>query len=113
MTSDEIGMLARICDSALKRLSDALEREKAFTADVSHELRTPLMVIGTSAELLELSQLDERQRRQVERIMNAQESMKNLVELFLQLARKVTCVTRCAPRLAPRVFLIQRKAMTP
>ncbi len=88
MTSDEIGMLARICDSALKRLSDALEREKAFTADVSHELRTPLMVIGTSAELLELSQLDERQRRQVERIMNAQESMKNLVELFLQLARQ-------------------------
>lgn len=88
MTSDEIGMLARICDKSLKRLSDALEREKAFTADVSHELRTPLTVIGTSAELLELSRLDERQRRQVERIMNAQETMKNLVELFLQLARQ-------------------------
>lgn len=88
MTSDEIGMLARICDKSLKRLSDALEREKAFTADVSHELRTPLTVIGTSVELLELSRLDERQRRQVERIMNAQETMKNLVELFLQLARQ-------------------------
>ncbi len=88
MTSDEIGMLARICDKSLKRLSDALEREKAFTADVSHELRTPLTVIGTSAELLELSRLDERQRRQVERIMNAQETMKNLVELFLQHARQ-------------------------
>lgn len=88
MTSDEIGMLARICDKSLKRLSDALEREKAFTADVSHELRTPLTVIGTSAELLELSRLDERQHRQVERIMNAQETMKNLVELFLQLARQ-------------------------
>lgn len=88
MTSDEIGMLARICDKSLKRLSDALEREKAFTADVSHELQTPLTVIGTSAELLELSRLDERQRRQVERIMNAQETMKNLVELFLQLARQ-------------------------
>ncbi len=87
MTTDEIGTLARICDSSMRRLSDALEREKAFTADVSHELRTPLTVIGTSAELLEISHLNERQRKQVERILRAHEMMKNLVNLFLHFAR--------------------------
>lgn len=38
ITQDEVGELAHICDTALRRLHDALEREKAFTGDVSHEL---------------------------------------------------------------------------
>ena len=41
LTNDEVGELARICDGAMKRLHEALQREKAFTGDVSHELRTP------------------------------------------------------------------------
>lgn len=45
LTNDEVGELARICDGAMKRLHEALQREKAFTGDVSHELRTPLTVI--------------------------------------------------------------------
>lgn len=49
LTNDEVGELARICDGAMKRLHEALQREKAFTGDVSHELRTPLTVIETSA----------------------------------------------------------------
>lgn len=49
LTNDEVGELARICDGAMKRLHEALQREKAFTGDVSHELRTPLTVIETTS----------------------------------------------------------------
>lgn len=55
LTNDEVGELARICDGAMKRLHEALQREKAFTGDVSHELRTPLTVIETSAELISMT----------------------------------------------------------
>ncbi len=62
VTNDEVGELAHICDTALRRLHDALEREKAFTGDVSHELRTPLTVIETSVELLSLTPLTAQQQ---------------------------------------------------
>lgn len=87
MTDDEIGELAETCDRAFKRLNDALTREKAFTGDVSHELRTPLTVIQSSAELLAMTTLDERQRRQTDRILHYTERMKELLALFLYFAR--------------------------
>lgn len=88
MTSDEIGELARICNNALGRLYSSLEREKSFTRDVSHELRTPLTVIATSAELLALTPLDDKQRRQLEKITHSADMMRDLVSFFLQLARQ-------------------------
>lgn len=84
---DEVGELARLCNRAVRDLHEALEREKAFTGDVSHELRTPLTIIRTSAELLELSVQTEKERALVARILEASESMKDLVTLFLELAR--------------------------
>ena len=86
-TDDEVGELARICDSALKRLHEALEREKAFTGDVSHELRTPLTVIETSAEMLEMTELTAAQRTQLARIRRETAAMQGLIELFLSFAR--------------------------
>lgn len=88
MTSDEIGELARICNDALGRLHSSLEREKSFTNDVSHELRTPLTVIATSAELLEMTPLAPKQRRQLEKITHSAGLMRDLVSLFLHLARQ-------------------------
>lgn len=88
LTSDEIGGLARICNDALGRLHSSLEREKSFTNDVSHELRTPLTVIATSAELLEMTPLDSKQRRQLEKITHSADLMRDLVSLFLHLARQ-------------------------
>jgi signal transduction histidine kinase len=84
---DEIGRLAAAFDSTLQRLSEALERERLFTSDASHELRTPLMIIATSCELLEVAQLPERERAQVERIMRASGEMREMTETFLMLAR--------------------------
>lgn len=87
VTNDEVGELAHICDTALRRLHDALEREKAFTGDVSHELRTPLTVIETSVELLSLTPLTAQQQQQVDRIARSANDMLELVQLFLSFAR--------------------------
>ena len=87
ITNDEVGELAHICDTALRRLHDALEREKAFTGDVSHELRTPLTVIETSVELLSLTPLTAQQQQQVDRIARSANDMRELVQLFLSFAR--------------------------
>lgn len=87
LPDDEVGELARICDSALKRLHEALDREKRFTGDVSHELRTPLTIIETSTELLEMSPLTPEQRGRVAKIQRASADMRDLLTLFLQFAR--------------------------
>lgn len=87
ITNDEVGELAHICDTALRHLHDALEREKAFTGDVSHELRTPLTVIETSVELLSLTPLTAQQQQQVDRIARSANDMRELVQLFLSFAR--------------------------
>ncbi|WP_183167143.1 sensor histidine kinase [Azomonas macrocytogenes] len=85
---DEVGQLAAAFDETLTQLRQALQREQLFTSDVSHELRTPLMVLASSCELLLVNPiLDERARKQVERISRASANMQKLVETFLQLAR--------------------------
>jgi len=93
LTNDEVGELARICDGAMKRLHEALQREKAFTGDVSHELRTPLTVIETSAELLSMTPLSPAQAKQVERITRSAGDMRELMSLFLSFA----CLSLCPP----------------
>ncbi|MEK1905631.1 MAG: HAMP domain-containing sensor histidine kinase [Pseudomonas sp.] len=86
--SDEVGRLAESFDTTLGLLRRALARERLFTSDVSHELRTPLMVLASSCELLQESpSLDERARKQVQRITRACEEMRELVQTFLLLAR--------------------------
>ena len=88
--NDEIGHLAEAFDSSLRRLGEALERERLFTSDVSHELRTPLMIIATSCELLATGDLSPREREQIERIARAAEEMRSLSETFLALARSTS-----------------------
>lgn len=85
---DEVGRLAQACDRTMERLFKAIERERAFTSDVSHELRTPLTVLRTSAECLELGDLNDRQRAHLERIFRVIDEMQELLEIFLALARQ-------------------------
>lgn len=67
------------------RLHEALEREQNFSGDVSHEIRNPLNVIEGSLELLEESELSDRQRRQVLRAQKAAHDIHLLVDDFLNL----------------------------
>lgn len=100
---DEVGQLAAAFDGTLSQLRQALSREQLFTSDVSHELRTPLMVLAGACELLlESPALDERGRRQVQRIARATAEMRELVQTFLQLARAQSAQGGGAPRASLR-----------
>lgn len=93
---DEVGRLAEAFDSTLGQLRLALERERLFTSDVSHELRTPLMVVLGSCELLAEADLPRRSQFQVARIRRAAEEMRELVQIFLLLARAAPETVRLA-----------------
>ncbi|HFQ14539.1 MAG TPA: HAMP domain-containing histidine kinase [Gammaproteobacteria bacterium] len=87
--ADEVGELARDFDDYLRRLSDFIERERAFTSDVSHELRTPLAVIrGATEVLLADDRIDPARRKRVERIARAVEEASELSTALLLLARE-------------------------
>ena len=88
--NDEVGDLAIAFDSAMSEIVQLLKREQLFTSDVSHELRTPLMIIASSCELLNSSELSTHQVAQVGRIERAAEDMHSLVKTFLILARSKT-----------------------
>ena len=79
--------MTRICDETFERLHKALDREKLFTADISHELRSPLTIIQTSAELLEMRLEGKPERKYVEKITASCDVMRNLMNVFLNLAR--------------------------
>ncbi|VAX12134.1 hypothetical protein MNBD_GAMMA24-1969 [hydrothermal vent metagenome] len=86
---DEVGKLAQEFDDYQQRLSEFIERERAFTADVSHELRTPLTVIKGAAEvLLADGEMDMARRTRVERIARAVAEASELSSALLLLARE-------------------------
>lgn len=85
---DEVGFLAKTCESSLKQLHEMLERERLFASDLSHELRTDLAVVATTSELLEeVGGLTPRQTAQVERIRASAKNMLRLVNALLALTR--------------------------
>ena len=85
---DEVGELAALLDQYNTKLAALINREKRFSADVSHELRTPISVIKGAAELLlDDESLDEHNRARALRIMSATNTMQELVETFLLIAR--------------------------
>ncbi len=86
--NDEVGRLATAIDGYQDRLMQAESRERAFFADASHELRTPLAVVRGSAELLlDESPLDSRTRTQLERLDRGVQTLSDLLEVLLGLAR--------------------------
>ena len=85
----EASVLAKSLSDYAERIKQFVGRERAFTRDVSHELRTPLTVISMAANLIEAEgNLDEYDAKALQRIRNASKDMKELVEVFLSLARE-------------------------
>lgn len=87
--NDEIGELARVFGSYLRRMRAFIDRERAFTADVSHELRTPLAIIQGAVELMnEDERLDQKQQARLARIGRATREMIDLTSALLLMARE-------------------------
>ncbi len=84
-TNDELTALASGFDHMAGRLQSLVDSQRSLLHDVSHEMRAPLARLQAAADLMDRSptrvtELTERQRRDIER-MNA------LVEELLTLAR--------------------------
>lgn len=85
---DELRPLVAALDGLLVRLGEALEVQKAFTADAAHELRTPLAALQLQVQLLERSR-DEAERQQaVLRLKAGLQRATHMVEQLLTLARQ-------------------------
>lgn len=85
---DEVGRLAQALDHYRQRMWEAIERERAFSADASHELRNPLAVIQSAAELIESDpSASALTRRAAQRIRAAAVNMANTVTALLLLVR--------------------------
>lgn len=78
----EVRGLVQAVNGLLKRLDDALERERRFSADAAHELRTPL-----SALRLNLEKACESHPEEFEVLVEAVDRMVHLVEQMLVLSR--------------------------
>jgi signal transduction histidine kinase len=87
--SNEIGTLAEALERSFGRVSDFIERERAFTRDASHELRTPLAVIRGAAEVIRLNRdLSPQLSEPLRRIETATTDMTLALDQLLSLARE-------------------------
>lgn len=85
----EATVLAQSLSDYVERIKRFIARERSFTRDVSHELRTPLTVIGMAADMIKAeNHLTEHDAKSLERIVAAAKDMRELVEVFLILARE-------------------------
>ena len=90
-SSDEIGQLAQVFSSYLKRMRAFIDRERNFTSDVSHELRTPLAIVQGVVELMEEDrQLEHKQQERIARISRSNSEMVNLTTALLLMSREYT-----------------------
>lgn len=88
-TGDELQRLGAAWNELLARIETSVQTVTRFTADAAHELRTPLAVIRTTSELaLRHERSAEQYRKTLESIHRETESMTELVEQLLLLARE-------------------------
>ncbi|MGB5452372.1 MAG: HAMP domain-containing sensor histidine kinase [Sedimenticolaceae bacterium] len=88
---DEIGQLATALKHDRERRTEALIREKAFSAEVAHELRNPLAIIQSSMEIIERdSSLAPLSGRALDRALAATREMNDTLSSLLLLGRERT-----------------------
>lgn len=88
-TGDELQRLAEAWNALLGRIEKSVLTVTRFTADAAHELRTPLAVIRTTSELtLRQDRSADAYRKAISSILSETESMTDLIEQLLLLARE-------------------------
>jgi len=77
----------RTMEDALKAMQDALRAKNEFLAVVSHEIRTPMNGVLGTAQLLQMTEMSEEQRRYVEAIESSGETLLALINDILDLSK--------------------------
>ncbi|QHT69517.1 HAMP domain-containing histidine kinase [Rhodocytophaga rosea] len=87
-SQDELTQLARTFNEMLARLDEAFAAQKIFVSHASHELRTPLAILTSQLEVeLMEDKLSEKYRKKFESILEEIQSMSQLTNGLLELAR--------------------------
>jgi signal transduction histidine kinase len=77
----------RAVEDALTKMQDALRAKNEFLAVVSHEIRTPMNGVLGTAQLLQMTEMTEEQRRYVEAIQSSGETLLALINDILDLSK--------------------------
>ncbi|TRZ94163.1 MAG: two-component sensor histidine kinase [Rhodocyclaceae bacterium] len=83
----EIKPLMIALNDLLKRVGQALETERRFTADAAHELRTPLAALAVQAHVAQRSTNDAERQHAIEQLRAGVDRAAHLVDQLLTLAR--------------------------
>jgi two-component system, OmpR family, sensor kinase len=86
-TPTEIRPLLGALNDLLRRLGDALDGERRFTADAAHELRTPLAALKTHSQVALRADSDAERLRALEQVITGVDRATQLVHQLLTLAR--------------------------
>jgi two-component system sensor histidine kinase QseC len=84
---DEIAPLRTALNALVRRVNEAFDNERRFTADAAHELRTPLAALKVQAQVALRAQTADVQQRALMQVMAGVDRMTHLVEQLLTLAR--------------------------
>jgi signal transduction histidine kinase/CheY-like chemotaxis protein len=77
----------RQMEDALTRMQEALRAKNEFLAVVSHEIRTPMNGVLGTAQLLQMTEMTDEQKRYVEAIQSSGETLLALINDILDLSK--------------------------
>ena len=77
----------RAMEEAARAMQEALRAKNEFLAVVSHEIRTPMNGVLGTAQLLQMTEMTEEQRRYVEAIQSSGETLLALINDILDLSK--------------------------
>ncbi len=83
----EIVPLRTALNALIRRVAEAFDNERRFTADAAHELRTPLAALKVQAQVALRAQADDSRQHALVQVIAGVDRMTHLVEQLLTLAR--------------------------
>jgi two-component system sensor histidine kinase QseC len=84
---NEIAPLRAALNALIRRVTEAFENERRFTADAAHELRTPLAALKVQAQVALRAQSADSRQHALAQVIAGVDRMTHLVEQLLTLAR--------------------------
>ncbi|MEQ1591163.1 MAG: ATP-binding protein [Thiobacillaceae bacterium] len=84
---NEIAPLRSALNALIRRVTEAFDNERRFTADAAHELRTPLAALRVQAQVAMRAHTADSQQHALAHVIAGVDRMTHLVEQLLTLAR--------------------------
>jgi two-component system sensor histidine kinase QseC len=104
---DEIAPLRTALNALIRRVAEAFDNERRFTADAAHELRTPLAALKVQAQVALRAQADDSRQHALAQVIAGVDRMTHLVEQLLTLARVDPARQNLVPQRLDPAALVQ------